>query len=333
MIKVAINGFGRIGRLALRRIFDVCKNVEIVAINDLTDAKTLCHLLKYDTAHRTFKGKLSYDENNNLIIDGKKIPILAEKDPANLPWAKLGVDIVVESTGRFVDEEGASKHLKAGAKKVIISAPAKGNIPTVVYNVNHQTLKATDKIVSAASCTTNALAPVANVLSKEFGIKWGFMNTIHSYTADQRLQDAPHSDLRRARAAAMSIVPTSTGAAKAIGLVLPELNKKMHGMALRVPTITGSLVDITVELEKDTTVEEIHKAMKKAANETLEYCEDPIVSTDIIGNTHGSIFDPGLSMELETNGKKTFKLFTWYDNEYSYVAQFVRVLEYFGNLK
>lgn len=333
MIKVAINGFGRIGRLALRRIFDVCKDVEIVAINDLTDAKTLCHLLKYDTAHREFKGKVLADENNNLIIDGKKIPILAEKDPAALPWAKLGVDIVIESTGRFVDEEGASKHLKAGAKKVLISAPAKGNIPTVVFNVNHKTLKATDKIVSAASCTTNALAPVADVLSKEFGVKWGFMNTIHSYTADQRLQDAPHSDLRRARAAAMSIVPTSTGAAKAIGLVLPELNKKMHGMALRVPTITGSLVDITVELEKDTTIDEIHKAMKKAANETLEYCEDPIVSSDIIGNTHGSIFDPGLSMELETNGKKTFKLFTWYDNEYSYVSQFVRVLEYFGNLK
>lgn len=332
-IKVAINGFGRIGRLALRRILDVCKDIEIVAINDLTDAKTLCHLLKYDTAHKQFKGKVSFDESNNLIIDGKKIPILAEKDPAALPWGKLGVDIVIESTGRFVDEEGASKHLKAGAKKVLISAPAKGNIPTVVYNVNHKSLKASDKIVSAASCTTNALAPVAAVLSKEFGVKWGFMNTIHSYTADQRLQDAPHSDLRRARAAAMSMVPTSTGAAKAIGLVLPELNKKMHGVAVRVPTITGSLVDITVELEKDTNIEEIHKAMKKAANETLEYCEDPIVSSDVIGNTHGSIFDPGLSMELNTEGKKTFKLFTWYDNEYSYVSQFVRVLEFLGNLK
>lgn len=332
-IKVAINGFGRIGRLALRRILDVCKDIEIVAINDLTDAKTLCHLLKYDTAHKQFKGNVSFDESNNLIIDGKKIPILAEKDPAALPWGKLGVDIVIESTGRFVDEEGASKHLKAGAKKVLISAPAKGNIPTVVYNVNHKSLKASDKIVSAASCTTNALAPVAAVLSKEFGVKWGFMNTIHSYTADQRLQDAPHSDLRRARAAAMSMVPTSTGAAKAIGLVLPELNKKMHGVAVRVPTITGSLVDITVELEKDTNIEEIHKAMKKAANETLEYCEDPIVSSDVIGNTHGSIFDPGLSMELNTDGKKTFKLFTWYDNEYSYVSQFVRVLEFLGNLK
>lgn len=335
-MKIAINGFGRIGRLALRRILDVCKDVEIVAINDLTDAKTLAHLFKYDTAHRQFKGSVSA-EGNFLVIDNKRIPILAEKDPAALPWANLNVDVVIESTGRFVDEEGASKHLKAGAKKVLISAPAKGNIPTVVYNVNHNTLRATDKIVSAASCTTNALAPIAHVLSKEFGVKWGFMNTIHAYTADQRLQDAPHSDLRRARAAAVSMVPTSTGAAKAIGLVLPELNKKMHGVAVRVPTITGSLVDLTVELEKNATIEEIHSAMKKASEtnlkDTLQYCEDPIVSSDIIGNTHGSIFDPGLSMELTTDGRKTFKLFTWYDNEYSYVSQFVRVLQYLGNLR
>ena len=335
-MRIVINGFGRIGRLALRRILDVCKNAEVVAINDLTDAKTLAHLFKYDTAHRQFNGKVSH-EGNALIVDGKRIPILAEKDPENLPWAQLNVDIVIESTGRFVDEEGASKHLKAGAKKVLISAPAKGgNIPTVVYNVNHNILRLGDKIVSAASCTTNALAPVASVLSKEFGVKWGFMNTIHAYTADQRLQDAPHSDLRRARAAALSMVPTSTGAAKAIGLVLPELNKKMHGVAVRVPTITGSLVDITVELEKDTTIESIHAAMKKASEtnlkDTLEYCEDPVVSSDIIGNTHGSIFDPGLSMELVTNGRKTFKLFTWYDNEYSYVSQFVRVLEYLAKL-
>ncbi|MCF0217847.1 MAG: type I glyceraldehyde-3-phosphate dehydrogenase [Malacoplasma sp.] len=332
-IKVAINGFGRIGRLALRRILDASKDIEVVAINDLTDAKTLAHLFKYDSAHKVFKGTVSFDASNNLIIDGNKIPVFAEKDPSNLPWKKLGVDIVVESTGKFVSQEGASKHIEAGAKKVLLSAPAKGGeIPTVVYNVNHTTLKATDKIVSAASCTTNALAPVAKVLSKEFGIKWGFMNTIHAYTADQRLQDAPHSDLRRARAAGVSIVPTTTGAAKAIGLVIPELNKKMHGVAIRVPTITGSLVDITVELEKNVTIEDIHKAMKKAANETLMYCEDPIVSADVIGSTYGSVFDPGLSMELNTDGRKTFKLFTWYDNEYSYVCQFIRVLEYMVKL-
>lgn len=331
-MKIAINGFGRIGRLAFRRILKVLKNAEIVAINDLTDAKTLAHLLKYDTAHGKFEGTVSHSENN-LIVNGKSIPILAEKEPEKLPWAKYGVDLVIESTGRFCDEAGASKHLQAGAKKVVISAPAKGNIPTVVYNVNHNTLKPTDKIVSAASCTTNALAPVANVLDKEFGIKWGLMNTIHSYTADQRLQDAPHSDLRRARAAAMSIVPTSTGAAKAIGLVCPNLNGKMHGLALRVPTITGSIVDLTIELEKDATVESINAAIKKAANESLAYLEDEIVSADIIGDDHGSIFDPALTMELKHEGKKSFKVFTWYDNESSYVAQLIRVVNYVGSLK
>lgn len=332
-MKIAINGFGRIGRLALRRILKVAKSAEVVAINDLTDAKTLCHLFKYDTAHGKFDGTVSYDENNNLIVNGKKIPILAEKDPANLPWAKLNVDIVIESTGRFCDEEGAGKHLKAGAKKVVISAPAKGNIPTVVYNVNQNILKASDKIVSAASCTTNALAPMVNALDKAFGVKWGLMNTIHSYTADQRLQDAPHSDLRRARAAAMSIVPTSTGAAKAIGLVCPNLKGKLHGLALRVPTITGSIVDLTVELDKDATVESINKAMKAAANESFAYLDDPIVSVDIIGDDHGSVFDPELTMELIHDGKKAFKVFTWYDNENSYVSQLIRVVEYVASLK
>ncbi len=330
-IKVAINGFGRIGRLAFRQ-FIGNKKVEVVAINDLTSAKTLAHLLKYDSAHRKCEAKISNTENE-IVVNGKRIPVYAEKDPAALPWKKLGIDVVIESTGRFVDAEGASKHLEAGAKKVVISAPAKGDIPTVVYNVNHKILKASDKIVSAASCTTNALAPMAKALHENFTIKSGLMNTIHAYTADQRLQDAPHSDLRRARAAAVSIVPSTTGAAKAIGLVLPELKGKLHGLAVRVPTITGSLVDLSVELEKQPTVEQINAVMKKASNESFDYLEDEIVSSDIIGDNHGSVFDPFLTMALEVDGKKTYKVFTWYDNESSYVSQLVRVVTYVGSLK
>ena len=332
MKKIAINGFGRIGRLVFKELFNKSE-VEVVAINDLTDAKTLAHLLKYDSAHGKFPAEVSADEENNLIIAGKKIPVCAEKDPANLPWAKLGVDIVIESTGRFVDKEGASKHLTAGAKKVVISAPAKGDVPTVVYNVNHTILKASDTIISGASCTTNALAPMVKVINDNFKIKQGMMTTIHAYTADQRLQDAPHKDLRRARAAACSMVPTSTGAAKAIGLVLPELKGKLHGLAVRVPTITGSVVDLVVELEANPTVEEINNVMRKAANETLGYNGDEIVSCDIIGETHGSIFDPKLTMMLDVEGKKMYKLFTWYDNESSYVNQLVRTTLYFANLK
>ena len=332
MKKIAINGFGRIGRLVFKELFNKSE-VEVVAINDLTDAKTLAHLLKYDSAHGKFPAEVSADEENNLIIAGKKIPVCAEKDPANLPWAKLGVDIVIESTGRFVDKEGASKHLTAGAKNVVISAPAKGDVPTVVYNVNHTILKASDTIISGASCTTNALAPMVKVINDNFKIKQGMMTTIHAYTADQRLQDAPHKDLRRARAAACSMVPTSTGAAKAIGLVLPELKGKLHGLAVRVPTITGSVVDLVVELEANPTVEEINNVMKKAANETLGYNGDEIVSCDIIGETHGSIFDPKLTMMLDVEGKKMYKLFTWYDNESSYVNQLVRTTLYFANLK
>lgn len=330
-IKVAINGFGRIGRLAFRQ-FIGNKKVEVVAINDLTSAKTLAHLLKYDSAHRKCEAKISNTENE-IVVNGKRIPVYAEKDPAALPWKKLGIDVVIESTGRFVDAEGASKHLEAGAKKVVISAPAKGDIPTVVYNVNHKILKASDKIVSAASCTTNALAPMAKALHENFTIKSGLMNTIHAYTADQRLQDAPHSDLRRARAAAVSIVPSTTGAAKAIGLVLPELKGKLHGLAVRVPTITGSLVDLSVELEKQPTVEQINAVMKKASNESFDYLEDEIVSSDIIGDNHGSVFDPFLTMALDVDGKKTYKVFTWYDNESSYVSQLVRVVTYVGSLK
>ncbi|MBP5256971.1 MAG: type I glyceraldehyde-3-phosphate dehydrogenase [Mycoplasma sp.] len=333
MIKIAINGFGRIGRLVFKELYSN-KNVQIVAINDLTDAKTLAHLLKYDSAHGMFKANISADTKNNIIIGSKKFSVYAEKDPTLLPWKKLGVDLVVESTGRFVDKEGASKHLKAGAKKVIISAPAKGEgIPTIVYNVNHKTIKKSDKIISGASCTTNGLAPVVKVLDDKFGIVKGMMTTIHAYTADQRLQDAPHRDLRRARAAAVSMVPTSTGAAKAIGLVLPKLKGKLHGLAVRVPTITGSVIDLVVELAKSPTVEQINKAMKAAANETLGYNDEEIVSCDIISETHGSIFDPKLTMMIDVKGKKMYKLFAWYDNESSYVNQLVRTILYTVKLK
>lgn len=332
MIKIAINGFGRIGRLVFKELYNK-KNVKIVAINDLTDAKTLAHLLKYDSAHGIFNANISASAENNIVIGSKKFPVYAEKDPALLPWKKLGVDLVVESTGRFVDKEGASKHLQAGAKKVVISAPAKGDgIPTIVYNVNHKTIKKTDVIISGASCTTNGLAPVVKVLDDEFGIVKGMMTTIHAYTADQRLQDAPHRDLRRARAAAVSMVPTSTGAAKAIGLVLPNLKGKLHGLAVRVPTITGSVIDLVVELAKTPTVEEINKVMKAAANETLGYNDEEIVSCDIISETHGSIFDPKLTMMIDVNGKKMYKLFAWYDNESSYVNQLIRTILYIANL-
>lgn len=331
MKKIAINGFGRIGRLVFRKIFKN-KEAKIVAINDLTDTKTLAHLLKYDSAHGIWNAKITYDDTN-IIVDGEKIPVFMEKDPANLPWSKIGVDLVIECTGRFVNKEGAHKHIEAGAKKVIISAPAKGdNIPTIVYGVNHKTIKDSDTIISGASCTTNALAPMAAVIHKHFGIVKGFMTTIHAYTADQRIQDAPHRDLRRARAAAVNMIPTSTGAAKAIGLVLPELKGKLHGLAVRVPTITGSIVDLTVELEKSPSVDEINKVMKKEADETLGYNADQIVSCDIIGETHGSIFDPNLTMMLDVKGQKMYKLFTWYDNESSYVNQLVRTIFYFIKL-
>ncbi len=329
--KIAINGFGRIGRLVFRELIKKSE-VEIVGINDLTDAKTLAHLLKYDSAHGKLSCEVTFDESN-LIVDGKKIPIFAEKDPAQLPWNSLNVDIVIESTGRFVDKESASKHLQAGAKKVVISAPAKGEMPTIVYGVNHEILKASDTIISGASCTTNALAPMVKVLNDKFGIVKGMMTTIHAYTADQRLQDAPHRDLRRARAACFSMVPTSTGAAKAIGLVLPELKGKLHGLAVRVPTITGSIVDLTCEFSKDTTVDEINSVMKAAVTDTLGYNSDEIVSCDIIGETHGSIFDPKMTMALEVDGKKLYKVFTWYDNESSYVNQLVRTTLYFASLQ
>ncbi|RBI46419.1 type I glyceraldehyde-3-phosphate dehydrogenase [Metamycoplasma hominis] len=329
--RIAINGFGRIGRLIFREIFND-PEFEIVAINDLTDAATLAHLLKYDTAHGKLNENISHTENS-IVVDGKEYRVYSEKDPLNLPWKELNVDIVIEGTGRFVTKEGAELHIQAGAKKVFITAPAKSEgVKTVVYSVNEDIITPEDKILSGASCTTNCLAPIANVLEKNFGIEKGFMTTVHSYTADQRLQDAPHKDLRRARAAASNMVPTTTGAAIAIGKVIPSLDKKLNGLSLRVPTITGSFVDLTVELKKDATVQEINEAMKKSASKSLEYSTEPIVSSDIIGAKAGSIFDSLLTSVLEVEGKKLYKVYAWYDNESSFVAQYVRTLRHIGKL-
>ncbi len=315
-VKVAINGFGRIGRLTFKALMQK-DNVEVVAINDLTDTKTLAHLLKYDSIHGRFPGEVSFDDNA-IIVDGKSIKVIAERDPANLPWADHGIEVVLESTGLFVDEASAGKHIQAGAKKVVISAPAKGGIPTVVLGVNDDTMTGDETILSNASCTTNCLAPMAKVLDDTFGIEKGFITTVHAYTADQRLQDAPHKDLRRARAAAYSIVPTSTGAAKAVGLVLPHLQGKLDGIAMRVPIPCGSLTDFTVELKKETTADAVNAAMKKAAEGSmkgiLEYTEDPIVSIDIIGNKHSCIFDS----DLTSVSGNLVKVVGWYDNEAGY---------------
>jgi glyceraldehyde 3-phosphate dehydrogenase len=315
-IRVAINGFGRIGRLSFRAMLQK-SDIEVVAINDLTDTKTLAHLLKYDSVHGKFAGEVAYDAEN-LLVNGQKIRVYAEKEPKNLPWASNQIDVVLESTGRFVDEAGAGGHLTAGAKKVIISAPASGNIPTVVLGVNDNTLTGNETIISNASCTTNCLAPMAKVLDDAFGIESGYITTIHAYTADQNLQDAPHKDLRRARAAAYSIVPTSTGAAKAVGLVLPHLKGKLDGVAMRVPIPDGSLTDLTAVLKKPASIEEINAAMKKAAESTmkgiLEYTEEPIVSIDIVGNPHSCIFDAQMTAVMGT----LVKVVGWYDNEAGY---------------
>jgi len=318
-IRVAINGFGRIGRLSFRRLLEK-ENVEVVAINDLTDNATLAHLLKYDSVHGRFTGTVESDEES-ISVNGIKIKAYAERDPKNLPWKELNVDVVLESTGRFVDQPGAGMHLQAGCKKVVISAPAKGDIPTVVLGVNDDTLTGSETIISNASCTTNCLAPMAKVLDDTFGIEKGYMTTIHAYTADQNLQDAPHSDLRRARAAALSIVPTSTGAAKAVGLVLPQLKGKLDGNAMRVPTPDGSLTDLTVVLKREASIADINNAMKQAAEGKmkgiLEYNTDPLVSIDIIGNPHSCIFDSQLTA---VNGTLA-KVVGWYDNEYGYSSR------------
>jgi len=326
-VKVAINGFGRIGRLAFRLMFDDDK-YDIVAINDLTDPKTLAHLLKYDSIQGSYKtDRISYTDSA-IVVDGREMTIYAEKDPALLPWKDLGVDVVLECTGRFTKVEDAHKHIEAGAKKVLISAPAKGDCKTIVYNINNDVLDGSEEIISGASCTTNCLAPVAKVLDDCFGIEEGFMTTVHAYTNDQMTLDGPHKDLRRARAAAENICPTTTGAAAAVGLVLPQLKGKLDGYALRVPVKTGSLVDLTVKLKKKTTVEEINAAFKKAANETLGVTEDPIVSSDIIGMSYGSLVDLALTSCLENDGVQLFKVVSWYDNEMSYTNQLVRLLHF-----
>ncbi|MDT8717899.1 type I glyceraldehyde-3-phosphate dehydrogenase [Clostridium sp. 19966] len=332
MTKVAINGFGRIGRLALRQIINN-PEFEVVAINDLTDAKTLAHLFKYDSAQGRFDGTIEVVEGG-FVVNGKSIKITAERNPADLPWGELGVDIVLESTGFFTSQEKAEAHIKAGAKKVVISAPATGDVKTVVFNVNHDILDGTETVISGASCTTNSLAPVAKVLNDKFGIEKGLITTIHAYTNDQNTLDAPHAkgDLRRARAAAASIVPNSTGAAKAIGLVIPELNGKLDGAAQRVPVIAGSITELTVILKKNVTKDEINAAMKEASNESFGYTEDPIVSSDIIGITYGSLFDATQTKVLEVNGSQLVKVAAWYDNENSYTSQLIRTLKYFAGL-
>ncbi len=328
---VAINGFGRIGRLVFRLMSDN-ENFNIVAINDLTDVEQLSYLLKYDTAHRRFDENVSFDkDNNNLIIGDKIIKVFAEKDPRNLPWGKLEVDAVYECTGVFTDKEKAMAHIDAGAKHVVISAPAKGDLKTIVYNVNHHELDGSEQIISAASCTTNCLAPVLKVLDDEFGIEKGMMTTVHAYTNDQSTLDIPHKKgikARRGRAAAENIIPTSTGAASAIGKVLPNLSGKLDGLALRVPVCDGSIVDLSLELSHNVTVEQINEAFKNNQNSTLKYTEDPVVSCDVVGTISGALVD-GLSTNIiNTEAGQLVKVLAWYDNEMGYSAQMVRTTLY-----
>ena len=329
MIKIAINGFGRIGRLCFRETFG-SEEFEVVAINDLTDAKTLAHLLKYDSAQKKYEGHTIESTEKSIIVDGKEIRIYAEKDPSNLPWAKLDVDVVFECTGFFTKKEDAMSHIKAGAKRVIISAPAKGDVKTIVYGVNENILDGSEEIISAASCTTNCLAPLAKVMNDNFKIKYGTMTTIHAYTNDQNTLDAPHrkGDLRRARAAACNIVPNSTGAAKAIGLVIPELDGKLDGSAQRVPVVTGSLVELVCVLDKKVTKEEINEVMKNNANATLGYTEDEIVSSDVIGIRYGSLFDATQTKVISTEDGQIVKVVAWYDNEMSYTCQMIRTAKH-----
>ena len=342
MVKVAINGFGRIGRLAFRQMFEA-EGYEVVAINDLTSPKMLAHLLKYDTAQGGFAGKFGEGRHtveateNSIIVDGKEIKISAEMDAANCPWAANNVDVVLECTGFYTSKEKASAHLKAGAKKVVISAPAGNDLPTVVFNTNHKVLTAADTVISAASCTTNCLAPMAAALNGYAPLQSGIMSTIHAYTGDQMILDGPQrkGDLRRSRAGACNIVPNSTGAAKAIGLVIPELNGKLIGSAQRIPTPTGSTtILIAVVKGKDVTVEGINAAMKAAANESFGYTEDEIVSSDIIGMRFGSLFDATQTMVSKIDDDTyQVQVVSWYDNENSYTSQMVRTIKYFAELK
>ena len=331
-VKVAINGFGRIGRLALRLMAND-PEFDVVAINDLTDAAMLAHLFKYDTAQGRFNGEIEVKENA-FVVNGKEIKTFADADPENLPWGQLGVDVVLECTGFFTSKEKAEKHIKAGAKKVVISAPGSGDMKTVVFNVNNEILDGTETVLSAASCTTNCLAPMAKVLQDNFGIEAGSMTTIHAYTGDQNTLDAPHrkGDFRRARAAAANIVPNTTGAAKAIGLVIPELAGKLDGAAQRVPVPTGSLTELISVLNKKVTKDEVNAAMKAASNESFGYTEEPLVSSDIVGIKFGSLFDATQTKVIESGDKQLVKTVSWYDNEMSYTAQLVRTLKYFVEL-
>lgn len=334
MTRIAINGFGRIGRIVFR-IIEETPDLEVVAINDLTDAEQLSYLLKYDTSHRLYlKDDISY-EGNELIVKGRHIPVFAEKDPNNLPWRELQIDQVFECTGVFTEKEKAHAHIDAGAKHVIISAPAKGDVKTIVYGVNESILDGNEEIISAASCTTNCLAPVLSILEKEFGIQSGYMTTIHAYTGDQAVLDVAHKKgikSRRGRAAAANIVPTSTGAASAIGAVIPELKGKLDGNAVRVPTTTGSMIDLTLRLKQKVTVEQINRCFKNNQNETIGYTEDPIVSSDIIGSHTGALVDGLLTDILEVDGEQLVKVIAWYDNEMGYSAQMVRTASYLAQL-
>lgn len=331
-VKVAINGFGRIGRLVFRQIYNM-EGIEVVAINDLTSPKVLAHLLKYDSAQGRFEAEVTATEDA-ILVNGETIKIYAQRDPAQIPWAAHNVDVVIESTGFFTDKDKAAAHITAGAKRVVISAPATGDLKTVVFNVNHAILDGSETIISCASCTTNCLAPMAKTLNDNYGIVTGIMTTIHAYTNDQNILDAPHpkGDLRRARAAASNIVPNSTGAAKAIGLVLPELKGKLDGSAQRVPVITGSLTELTVILEKKVTVEGINAAMKAASNESFGYTEDEIVSSDIVGTSFGSLFDATQTKVMTVGDQQMVKTVSWYDNEMSYVSQLVRTVKHFAGL-
>ena len=330
MIKVAINGFGRIGRLVFR-LMEEDSELEVVAVNDLTDAEQLAYLLKYDSNHRNYRVNDISSDSENIIVGGRKVRVYSEKDPQNLPWGELGIDVVFECTGHFTEKDKAMAHINAGAKKVIISAPAKGDLKTIVYNVNNEILDGSEQVISAASCTTNCLAPVLNVLEKEFGIEKGYMTTVHAYTNDQVTLDVSHPKgfaSRRGRSAASNIVPASTGAASAIGLVIPSLNGKLQGTAMRVPVSTGSVVDLVLELKRNTTVEEINALLKSKANETLGYTEDPIVSSDIIGSLYGGVVDALLTSVNEVDGKQLIKVVAWYDNEMGYSSQMVRTAKY-----
>ena len=331
-VKVAINGFGRIGRLVYRQIYKM-EGIEVVAINDLTSPKVLAHLLKYDTAQGRFEQDVKSTENS-IIVNGEEIKIYALKNPAEIPWKSHEVDVVLECTGFFTDKDKAAAHITAGARKVVISAPATGDLKTIVFNVNHSILDGSESIISCASCTTNCLAPMAQVLDEKFGIVAGLMTTVHAYTNDQNTQDAPHpkGDLRRARAAAQNIVPNSTGAAKAIGLVLPNLKGRLDGGAQRVPTLTGSLTELTTVLGKKVTLEEINAAMKAATNESFGYTEEELVSSDIIGIHFGSLFDATQTKVVTVGDTQLMKTVSWYDNEMSYVSQLVRTVHFFAKL-